>query len=150
MKIRRATLDDAKRISYLICKLTEPNPNNYSKKQKIAWKKFNSPSGIKKQIKKRIVFCAFENNRLLGTIALKDNGVVGFNVGFNIRGKGVGSKMLNYLESLARKKGMKKLTLTSTTSAFDFYKKRGFKPKKKVVLRIYGVDFPEIHMEKIV
>ncbi len=148
MKIRRATIDDAKRISYLICKITEPNPNKYSKKQKIAWKRYNSPSGIKKQIKGRVVFCAFENNRLLGTIALKDNEIVGFNVSFSIRGKGVGSRMLNFLENFARKKGIKKLTLTSTTSAFNYYKKRGFKPKQKVVLRICGADFPETYMEK--
>lgn len=149
MKIRKANLKDAERISHLISKTTEKvKENNYSKKQITAWKKANTPGEIKKQLKDRIIFCALENKKLLGTIALKKNEILGFYINYAYRGKGTGSKLLNRLEKYAKRKGVKKLILTSTPSACSFYRKKGYKTKGKVVLNIEGADFPETKMEK--
>jgi hypothetical protein len=55
---------------------------------------------------------------------------------------------LNCLEEYARTNEIKKLNLTSTPSAFKFYKNKGYQSKKEVILTIYGIDYPEIEMEK--
>ncbi len=149
MKIKLATEKDAKRISYLIHKSTDANPNQYTKKQIAAWKKYTTPSKIKRQINDRLIFCAFKNNKLIGTVALQGNFVVGFYVGYSIRKSGIGTKLLNHLEEYAKQNKIKKLYLTSTPSAFEFYKKRGFTAKRKVIIEIFGVDYEEVEMEKV-
>lgn len=148
MTIRRARSEDAKRISYLIQKNTDRNPNDYSKEQIIAWKKYNTPSQIKKQLENRVVFCAFKNDRLIGTIALKDNFVLGFYVSYTARGTGIGTELLDYLEKYAIGEDVKKLKLISTPSAFKFYKKRGYKSIKNVISSVFGVEYTEVEMEK--
>jgi GNAT superfamily N-acetyltransferase len=112
-------------------------------------KKYNTQPEIKKQLNDRVIFCAIQDNQLIGTIALKENFILGFYVNYAIRKIGIGTKLLDYLEEYAFRNNIKKLKLTSTPSAFEFYKKRGYKIKDKVILSIYGVDYPEVEMEKI-
>ena len=64
MLIRIATAKDAKRISYLIHKSTDANPNNYSPAQIKAWKHYNTPSKIRAQLNNKTIFCAFSKNNL--------------------------------------------------------------------------------------
>ena len=149
MIIRKAVNKDIDGISDLIQKVTDNNPNNYSLEQIVAWKKYNTPSEIKKQLNDRVIFCAIKDNKLIGTIALKENFILGFYVNYSIRKIGIGTKILDYLEEYAFSNNIKKLKLTSTPSAFEFYKKRGYEIKEKVTLSIYGVDYPEVEMEKI-
>jgi len=149
MLIRRATQKDAKRISYLIQKNTENfKGNNYSKKQIKTWKAANTPTAIKHQLNERIIFCAFENKRLVGTIGLKENEVVGLYVSYTKIGKGIGKELLHHLVAYAKKKGIKKLQLTSTPSANSFYQSNGFSPQGSVIVTINGVDFQETKMTK--
>lgn len=150
MIIRKATSKDANQISNLIQKVTDKNPNNYSTEQIIAWKKYNTPSEINKQLNDRIVFCAFNERELIGTIALKENFILGFYVNHSIRKTGIGTKLLDYLEKYASNNKIKLLKLTSTPSAFEFYKNRGYQTKEEVVLTIYGIDYLEKEMEKII
>lgn len=150
MIIREADLKDVNEISDLIQKVTNNNPNNYSPEQIVAWMKYNTQSEIKKQLNDRMVFCAIQDNTLIGTIALKDDFVLGFNVNYSIRKIGIGTKLLGFLEEYALSKNIKKLKLTSTPSAFEFYKKRGYETKGKITLSIFGIDFPEMEMEKII
>jgi len=148
MEIRKATEKDVNRISYLVRKSTDKNPNNYSKEQIKAWKKYNTPSKIKDQLNQRIVFCAFEKNKLIGTIALKDDYILGFYVCYTQIKKGIGTKLLTFIETYALKKNVKKLYLTSTPSALSFYKKNDYILTKNVISSILGIDYSEIEMEK--
>ncbi|MEO0338676.1 MAG: GNAT family N-acetyltransferase [Bacteroidota bacterium] len=149
MNIRPATHHDARRISYLIQKSTKKNPNAYTLEQIRAWTKYNTVAKIKKQLEDRIFFVAFEKGKLLGCIALKDTEVLGFYVSYAIRGKGIGSKLLAHLEQYAYEKGIKKLHLTATPSAYPFYLSKGFYPVEQVEISIYGIVFPEMEMEKV-
>ncbi|MEM6321441.1 MAG: GNAT family N-acetyltransferase [Bacteroidota bacterium] len=148
MNIRQAKNEDARRISYLIHKNTDANPNDYTIEQIKAWKKYTTPANISKQLMDRKIFCAFENGKLIGTIALKENYILGFYVNPTVRGKGIGSKLLNHLEDYASTNGVKKLYLTSTPSAFPFYQNKGYTKKEEVIVTIYDVDFREVEMEK--
>lgn len=149
MIIRQANLNDAQRISYLIQKNTENvKKNNYSKKQIETWKAANSPSAIKDKLKDRVIFCAFENDKLIGTIGLQGNEVVGLYVSYSKIGKGVGNKLLSHLENYAKKNQIKTLELTSTPSATSFYQRNGFSPQEAVLVHVNGVDFQETKMTK--
>ena len=148
MKIIKANLTHAKRISYLICKSTDSNPNNYSEEQIKEWKDYNATSKIIKRFENQDIFIALEKNKLMGTIALFKNQVMGLYVSYHKFQKGIGSNLLDYIEIYAKRKCLKKLKLTATPSAVNFYKKRGYKSNGKVVVKINDIDFPEIEMEK--
>ncbi len=149
MHIRKATIEDASRISYLICmNIDRIIENNHSTEQKIAWKIENTPKAIREKMSSKTIFCAFENNRLLGTIALDENEIGGFYVSYSKRGLGIGKKLLDHLEDYAKAKSIKMLTLTSTPSARIFYLKNGYEAIENVTLNINGVDFEETRMTK--
>ena len=146
--IRKATHNDSKKISYLIQKNTEANPNNYNQEQLVTWKKYNTPSRIKKQLTEREIFCAFENEKLVGTIGLLNNEIVGFYISPSKRGQGIGTKLFDFIENQAKQKGYKTLLLTSTPSAVKFYQNKGFQQTKTVIVTIDGVDYQEYNMIK--
>ena len=146
--IRKATLEDAKRISYLIQKNTEANPNNYNQEQLVTWKKYNTPSRIKKQLTEREIFCAFENNKLAGTIGLLNNEIVGFYISPSKRGQGIGKKLFDFIQNQAKQKGYKTLILTSTPSAVKFYENKGFQQIKTVIVSIDDINYQEYNMIK--
>lgn len=149
MELRKATKEDAPLISKLIRISTELNPNNYSKEQQAAWIEYNTTARTEKYLKDRDIYCAFQNGELIGTIALKGNEVLGFYVDFNRRGQGVGSILLSYLEEKAIEKKLVELYLSSTPSAEKFYKSKGFVPVRVIVVSIFGVDYPEVEMKKV-
>ncbi len=149
MLIREATNDDIDTISRLIIDVTDKNPNEYSAEQINAWKKYNTPLQIRKQMKNRLIFCVIKDKKLIGTIALKKGCILGFYVSYSVRKMGIGTKLLDYLEKYASEKKMPKLKLISTPSALTFYKNRGYKIIGIVTSSIYGIDYPETEMEKI-
>ncbi len=149
MEIRRATQTDAEAISNLIRLSTLHNPNQYSFAQQNAWINYNTLYKTEKFLLDRIIYCAFENGKLIGTIALKKDEVLGFYVNHQIRNKGIGTALLTHLETEAIGRGIRRLRLTSTPSAEDFYRRKGFRPLKEIVVTIDGVDFPELEMDKI-
>jgi len=148
LEIRKAIYKDASRISYLIQKNTDGNPNNYTKVQLENWKKYNTPANIKKQLETREVFCAFKNNQLLGTIAIANNEILGFYISFSKRGKGIGTILLNFIEEKAKQRNLQTLFLTATPSAVHFYKSQGFQKLKDNLVTITGIDYNEVDMKK--
>lgn len=149
MQIRKAKLSDAQRISYLIRKNADKVlALDYSKVQLIAWKNSNTLKAIANQLKQREIFCAFENDRLVGTIGLRENEVLGLYVSYSRRGKGIGKKLLNHLEEYAKKNGITALKLTSTPSANTFYQRNGYVPQGSVIVNVNGVNFKETKMTK--
>lgn len=149
MIIRKANINDAKRISYLIRQNTlHVNENGYSLDKRKAWSKQNKPKAIKEQLQRRDFYCAFKQNRLIGTVALEGNLVCGMYVSYSKRGKGLGQKLLEYIEKVARQKNLKELILTATPNGYGFYKKNGYKVYGKTVHHYEGQNFPEPKMSK--
>lgn len=150
MTIRQANKNDARRISYLIQKNTvNVTKNNYSAEQIDVWKAANTTTAIKGKLNERIIFCAFENEKLIGTIGLQGNEVVGLYVSYNKVGKGIGTKLLNHLEEYAKKNRIETLELTSTPSANLFYRRNGYIAKEPIIISVNGVDFLETKMTKM-
>lgn len=147
--IRPAATADARRISYLIQRNTEHVPeNHYTPIQVATWKKANTPGQIRAQLKQRTIFCAFRNQRLVGTIALQGREVVGLYVSYSVRRAGIGGFLLQYVEAVALAKGIRQLHLTATPAARHFYANRGYQVIETVQVNISGVDFEETAMQK--
>lgn len=149
ISIRKAQAQDARRISDLIRNnLEQLNLNNYSEAQVNTWTAANSPAKILNQLKRRSLFCAFEHNKMVGTIGLDAEMVVGLYVAYTHTGKGVGAKLLRYLEDYAREQGILKLELLSTPSGKGFYQKHGFKSIRKEITLVGDIEYLETFMEK--
>lgn len=148
LTIQKATTNDARRISYLIQKNTDSNPNNYTKLQIEAWKKCNTPAKIKELLKSRETFCAFYKHKLVGTIGLKSNEIVGFYISFSKRKKGIGQQLFNFIENYVIQKKIETVILTATPSALEFYKKNGFSIVKPIKVAIGDVIYQEFNMIK--
>ena len=148
LKIRKAILKDCQQISKLIQLNTDSNPNEYTEVQKKAWKKYNTPKRISEQLTEKNIYCAFLKDELVGTIAIKDIELSGFYSSFKIRNKGIGTRLLQFIEQIAIQKGTKKLYLIATPSAVSFYKKRGFTLLKEITTTFYGIDYQEFEMQK--
>ncbi|MCB4798050.1 GNAT family N-acetyltransferase [Neotamlana laminarinivorans] len=149
MEIRRAKLEDANKISYLVINTSAThNPNNYNTIQATTWQKYNTPARIKAQLQERTVFCAFINNKLVGTIGLKENWIVGFYVSHHIRGKGLGSELIHFIENYALEQNQKELFLIATPSAVAFYKSKNYSITKPVIVTLDHVDYDEFEMHK--
>ena len=84
----------------------------------------------------------------MGVNGLQRNEVRTFYVNSTYHGKGVGRKLMENVEKIAKKRGIKKLIVKSSLYAVGFYEKMGFKKVKRIITKIGKVKFPEIVMEK--
>lgn len=139
----------AKRISYLIRKNAERvDENGYTPIQKKAWSDQNKPKAIIEQIKARKMFCAIQNNKLVGTIGIENNKVSGLYINYAKRGQGIGDKLLNHIERVAKQEKINELILTASPNGYGFYLKNGYESYGKIELNFRGVKFIETKMRK--
>lgn len=88
-----------------------------------------------------IFVAAFENENIIGCCVLTagENGVVQLRqmaVRSDLRGKGTGSKIIEFAEKLAKRKGFTTLMMHARNPVMDFYKKSGY--------QIAGEEFFEV------
>lgn len=127
MMIRKARPKDAKKISLLRRKtLKERNKNDYPKIFVDFLINNNSPKEINNKMKTRDIFCAWEGNTLVGTADLGGDKIGGLFIKSSEIGKGIGTKLMDFIENYALSKKIKRVRLYSTKFAFNFYKKRGY------------------------
>ena len=95
---------------------------------------------------KKIFFAAKEGRKTVGVVSLrigyKVAGIGAFVVGKGYRKKGVGSKLLEKCESVAKKNKCKKIWLWTlpTIKAYEFYKKRGYIEEARLKKHFGGKD----------
>jgi len=147
--IRKANINDAKRLSYLIRKNAQlVEENGYTGDQRKAWGDQNKPKAIEQSLERRTVFCAFENNKMIGTIGLENEMLCGMYISYSKRGKDVGQKLISYLENYAQRKKINELKLTASPNGYGFYLKNGYEPYGEIELIFNGVKFMETKMKK--
>jgi len=133
MRIRKFKKGDARVVSNIIRRcLREVNSRDYSKKAITNLCNFFTPSLMIRNLKDRIILVAVENNKVVGTASLKKDIVFTVFVNLDIHRKGIGSKLMDKIEDLARKQGCRTIKVPSALTSFEFYKKRGYK-KIKIV-----------------
>lgn len=129
MKIKKAIKKDVRKISILRGKtLKEINKSDYPQEHLNFLINENSTQGIIKKMAERDIFCMWEGKILLGTVELKGDKILGLFIKSSEIGKGIGSKLMDFIEDYARSKKIKKVRLYSTKFASKFYEKRGYRP----------------------
>jgi N-acetylglutamate synthase-like GNAT family acetyltransferase len=148
MKIRRAKPEDAEEIWKLRTETFEKiNGKDNTKEQVKAFNAKNTLQKIIEKMKKREMFC-LEDKIILGVVDLEGDRIGGLFVRYNYVKNGFGKRLLEFIEDYARKKGIKKVRLSSTKTAEGFYLKFGYNPIKKINWEINGVKFENLEMEK--
>lgn len=146
MKIRKLKKEDATEVSHIIRRcLREVNSKDYPKKAIISLCDFFTPDLIIKNMGDRTIYVAVEDDKVIGTASLKGDTVFTVFVNPDYHGRGIGSKLMDKVEKLAKDKKYKILKVPSGLSSVDFYKHRGYKEVK----RVHSVDHGDtIEMEK--
>jgi GNAT superfamily N-acetyltransferase len=77
------------------------------------------------------MYCLKNKGEIIGTIDLYGSEIKGFYIHSNHIREGLGTILINYIETKAKKKGIKKIRLECNQSAVGFYLKKGYIIKKK-------------------
>lgn len=103
---RLLTQGDARKASYLIRKtLREVNSKHYPQNVIQFMCENYSPKRVVEKSSNRLMYVASKDERILGTVSLKGNVISALFVNPNFHGKGIGTELMNYDESAARKRG---------------------------------------------
>lgn len=150
MKIIRAKIEQAEEISKLrVGAIKKFNSAENSLEEMEFLMKRNTPEMIEEKIDKRDVFVAVENGKVIGAIELNDNEITALYVDSEKTRKGIGSKLIKFMEKYAReKKGLKKMNICSTEFGLEFYKKQGYNLTKTEKRIISGIMMTKRVMEK--
>lgn len=128
MNIEKAQVSQAEEISKLrIDSIKKYNSNDHTKEVFDYLIGRQSPEVLKKKIDTRDFFVVMENNKIIGSVDLDDNEIKGLYVLSSRIKEGLGAKMLTFIESVAKKNGIKIVNLCATKSAVPFYEKNGYK-----------------------
>lgn len=146
MKIRKFQNKDARKLSHLIQRaLNEVNIKDYPKSVIVHLSKYHAPSKLIERSKRRDIYVIVGGDRILGTASLEDNNVFSVFVDPTYHGKGIGQRLMGYVERVAKKRGIYQLRLPSSLTAVGFYEKLGYKKIKEVFNKSAGYN---IIMEK--
>ncbi|MGV8151484.1 MAG: GNAT family N-acetyltransferase [Candidatus Nanoarchaeia archaeon] len=139
MKIRKATKKDFVIIANLMNKEYSKEPYNEK------WKKNNAIKTLNYFASLGEIFVLINDAKtIIGFISYREEY---YNEGKSVmieelivdsafQGKGYGRMLVEYIENLSRKKGVKRILLMTSLDApaFKFYEKIGYIPSKKTVL----------------
>jgi GNAT superfamily N-acetyltransferase len=147
--IERVSLNDAAEISDLIINNASfyLRPH-YSDAQWSIFKSYYSIETIEQNVLKQQVFCAKLGNVIVGTIALDHDYIVGFYTHIDYANKGIGSKLLSYIEKEAQEIGHPEIYLAASPVGVDFYLKFGWQIVEELAIDYLGVSFVETVMKK--
>ncbi len=125
--IRELKCEDARRVSYLIRKtVTEVNSQDYPPAV-IRFMIHNySPTRIVEKVSNRLTYVAIHRSHLVGTVSLEENHISSLFVNPTCQHRGIGTKLMMPVESIARKTGYTTVNLGSSLTAYEFYKKLGY------------------------
>ncbi len=150
IKIRRFKKTDIIKLHNLSKKILNITLSNcYTKKQVDVFLKRNNRKSILQKSKERIYFVAEDkkSEKIIGSIAIKDNEITSFGVDPTFQRLGIGKLLFNKIKELAIKNGYKKLFVSSSIFGVDIYKKLGFRVLKKRQQLAYGVEYIDTWME---
>src|SRR3989344_614497 len=134
MKIRRATLEDAEEITQLRADSFERiNGEEYPKELILSLKQKNTSEILKEKLKDREMFCLVNGKEILGTVALKGKEITSLFVKYTKVRQGIGTKLIQFIEGYARKKGIKKVFLTAAQRSKGFYLKNHYTLVKEII-----------------
>jgi GNAT superfamily N-acetyltransferase len=79
------------------------------------------------------------HGRIIGGVRLWTDGwICAFFIDPQYQQQGIGTRLLQQIERIAKKRGFKALRTHSAINSVGFYKKRGYRVVRQVVFRNYG------------
>jgi GNAT superfamily N-acetyltransferase len=150
MNIQKADYEDSQEMSRLIRRTLETvNSLEYTPAQLSILIQAHSPEWIREQIKQFSVFCIKEDRKLAGTILLEGELARMLYVRNDRLRKGIGTKLMDFIENYARQENRTKIKVYVTVSASEFYKRLGYKSGSFEDFDINGTTFRYLEMEKL-
>ncbi|MFX1443385.1 MAG: GNAT family N-acetyltransferase [Promethearchaeota archaeon] len=142
IKIRKFKDEDAIEASYLIRKaLSEVNSKYYPKSVIDYMCNEFSPEFLIGLSKEREFFVAFENSKIIGTITILNDYIGTVFVNPEYHSMGIGNKLMEIIENLAKERKIEKLRLNSSINAVNFYEKLGYKKGEQSQSEEYGITY---------
>jgi len=149
VKIRQADTDDLQTISTLICTNAEKTLRpHYTPVQWNVFINYYSVEALQKKLEAQSIFCAESDGKLVGTVALDKDFVVGFYTHPDYLNQGVGSALMQYVEQYALHHHITQLQLAASPVGVAFYNKNGWRKIKDITMEYGGVAFAETLMVK--
>ncbi|RYY62327.1 MAG: GNAT family N-acetyltransferase [Chitinophagaceae bacterium] len=149
IEIRNAVVSDAKEISELVLEnalaLLKPY---YSDEQWNVFARYYSVDEMEGKLKKEATFCAVKDDRIVGTVSLKDDFVLGFYTRLQHLKQGIGKTLMDHLEAFALDRGISELQLAASPIGLSFYYKYGWEKIRDFTAEHFGVGFEETLMRK--
>jgi GNAT superfamily N-acetyltransferase len=126
-EIRRALPSDAEDISHVIVRaLRETNGQDYPAHVITAVVEKFSPERVAEKLAARRAYVAIVDGAIVGTASLDGRIIRSVYVDPTYQGKGVGARLIDVLEGLAREQAVSTLSVPSSITAEGFYRKLGF------------------------
>lgn len=151
IQIQPARISQAEAISQLVLRNSvQTLQPHYSAEQWSVFLQYYSVEAVIEKIRSQQVFCAYDEDRLAGTIALEGNMVLGFYTDPEMMGRGIGSALLTHLELFAASQNIRELELAASPVAVSFYEQRGWEKVGEEWFIYHGVPFWETRMRKAV
>jgi GNAT superfamily N-acetyltransferase len=149
LRIRKFRKGDAKEVSRLkISSQMEILKDYYPPNVVEFFCRKNTPKYVLDKSKEIELFVAVEKGKIIGVNGLKKNAVRSFYVLPSFIRKGVGRKLMENVEKIAIKRGIKKLIVHSSLYAEGFYRKCGFRKLRMLHNKHGNIKFDEIMMQK--
>ena len=131
IRIRKFREGDEWKVSKLCRRcISEINSLDLTKKEVQVLLDEFSPAGVLNYAKTSSMYVAIFEEEIAGTGNLKENQIRGVFINPDYLGFGIGRKMMNYIEGIAKRKGLKSVYLNSSDYAKKFYLKLGYKKNK--------------------
>jgi predicted N-acetyltransferase YhbS len=131
--IRLATTEDASAISDLILRaLHEVNIRDYGPDLIADQSKNWTVDGVAAKMENRITYVAIDDNDIVGTAGFDGQQARTVFVRPDRHNLGVGSLLMQAVETLAIERGLNQLSLLSSITAQGFYRRLGYSPVRDV------------------
>lgn len=125
--VRRFRQADAGMLSTIIIRcLREINSKDYPAPLIEKMCDHFTPDTIRLLAEQREMYVAEFNGEIVGTVSRDENKVFTMFVNPDYAGSGVGSRLMDYIESLAAGEGFSFMETGASITAHDFYRKRGY------------------------
>jgi GNAT superfamily N-acetyltransferase len=139
MKIRKFHREDAPQVSRVIRKAPlEVNSTDYPEKVIRFMCDLFTPRNLIDISHRRDMYVVVHNNKVLAMGSLRGNEIMTVFVDPRFQGKGIGTKVMDFLELIEAKRGHRSIKLSSSITAHTFYRKRGYRDVRVNLDEDYG------------
>jgi GNAT superfamily N-acetyltransferase len=153
MRVRTYEIEDTQEIIKLFYDTVhEVNIRDYTEAQVEAWAPINIDVEVwTKKLKSKFTYVAEEGNKIVGFAELESNGHIDcFYCHKSFQGQGIGTQLLQAIESKANLLGIKRLFTEASITAKPFFERKGFNLVKQQEVERRGQKFINFVMEKII